>query len=255
MLTKYLSLSFIAMAIATTSINVAIAITPGEIRENSTDVGVSESSVPDSSLDSDNQMSNSDSVENNIEPEEVAISPNAAKTSEVLNIAPVVPESASGFIIPYGGEVTFEGGEWIYDNTAKAMERAISSIGDAVSVCTDGECFNKCDHLAGDIWGYDYASGYLSAATHWETAKNQDIARLEDREPPMGALLFWDTGRVFGHVATYIGNGQVVTNSSSGEFGPDVYVVSADMYEKVYGWDYLGWADPVFFKESPGSAL
>lgn len=185
--------------------------------------------------------------------QKVSIDPNAARTSDTLKTAPTVPESANAFVIPYEGEITFGGGEWVYPKTAKAMQRAISSVGDAVSVCVDGKCFNKCDHLAGDIWGYEEASGYLSAATHWQTAKTQGIARVGDKEPPLGALLFWETGRPFGHVATYIGNGLVVTNSG-GEFGSDVYVAYADAYDK-YGWKYLGWADPVFFGESPGSAL
>lgn len=184
---------------------------------------------------------------------EVSIDPNAARTSDIMKTAPTIPESANAFVIPYAGEITFRGGEWVYPNTAEAMQRAISSVGDAVSVCVDGKCYNKCDHLAGDIWGYEVASGYLSAATHWATAKRQGIARYEDKEPPLGALLFWDTGRPFGHVATYIGNGLVVTNSG-GEYGSDVYVAYADAYDK-YGWKYLGWADPVFFGEEPGSAL
>jgi cell wall-associated NlpC family hydrolase len=252
MLLKYLSLIFVAMAVATTSISVSVALqnTEQEAKDTVSKDVVSET-FPNSNLDA---FADSPAVTEQ-EAREVSISPDAAKTSDALSTAPVVPESASGFVIPYEGDVSFTGGEWVFDNTNKAMQRAISAIGDAVSVCTDGECFNKCDHLAGDIWGYEYASGYLSAATHWATAKKQGIAKFDDREPPLGALLFWDTGRVFGHVATYIGNGQVVTNSSSGEFGPDVYVVSADMYEELYGWDYLGWADPVFFNEEPGSAL
>lgn len=175
------------------------------------------------------------------------------RTSEKLQVAPKIPSQAEKYVIAYNGDITFTGGEWIYPQTSSAMYRAISSVGNAIRVCVDGKCFNKCDHLAGDIWGYEYASGYLSAATHWATAKRQGIARTNDREPPLGALLFWDTGRVFGHVATYIGNGMVVTNSG-GEYGSDIYIAYADAYE-TYGWKYLGWADPVFFNEDPGSAL
>jgi hypothetical protein len=180
----------------------------------------------------------------------------ATSNTEIsLNSVPVIPSALESHIYPatYDGAITFTGGEVIFPKTSLAISRAFSSVGDALSVCMDGRCFNKCDHLAGDIWGYEEASGYYSAFTHWQAAVAQGIAVAEDREPPLGALLFWETGRPFGHVATYIGNGMVVTNAG-GEYGSNVFIYYADWYD-VVGYEYLGWAPPVFFGEEPGSAL
>lgn len=259
---KYVAMGFIALA-AVSVTHAGATVIAHSVNKTSAGVTTNASSLSQFFTSNDRLVEQRDTSESQqsipeiqTQPEyvqEIRIDPDAARTSDLLKTAPKVPESASAFVQDYDGEITFKGGQWVYPKTEVAMQRAISSVGDAVSVCVDGKCFNKCDHLAGDIWGYEVASGYKSAATHWSTAKAQGIARLGDREPPLGALLFWDTGRVFGHVATYIGNGMVVTNSG-GEFGSDVYVVYADSYER-YGWKYLGWADPVFFGEKPGSAL
>lgn len=178
-----------------------------------------------------------------------------SNTELSLALVPEVPISLTTHIYPaqYNGEITFKGGNIVFPKTNVAISRAFGSVGDALSVCMDGRCFNKCDHLAGDIWGYEDASGYYSAFTHWQTAVAQGIAVPDDREPPLGALLFWETGKPFGHVATYIGNGMVVTNAG-GEYGSNVYIYYADWYD-VIGYKYLGWAPPVFFGEDPGSAL
>lgn len=182
------------------------------------------------------------------------IADDAVRSSELaLSEIPRIPEALEYYINNYSGDITFTGGQIVFPNTHTAISRAFSSVGDALSVCQDGKCFNKCDHLAGDIWGYEEASGYYSAMTHWETAVSQGIAKFDDKEPPLGALLFWETGRPFGHVATYIGNGMVVTNAG-GEYGSNVYIYYADWYDLV-GYEYLGWAPPVFFGEEPGSAL
>jgi hypothetical protein len=182
------------------------------------------------------------------------VSSSALRSSEVaFSEVPKIPETLKYYINDYDGKITFGGGETVFPKTHVAISRAFSSVGDALSVCLDGKCFNKCDHLAGDIWGYEEASGYYSAMTHWQTAVAQGIAVKGDKEPPLGALLFWETGRPFGHVATYIGNGMVVTNAG-GEYGSNVYIYYADWYDKI-SYKYLGWAPPVFFGEEPGSAL
>lgn len=192
---------------------------------------------------------------NSVELDGAAPDENTIKSSDLLDAGlGSVPESLSEYIYDYQGAITFSGGDIVFPKTKEAIQRAYSSVGDALTVCEDGKCFNKCDHLAGDIWGYAEASGYYSAKTHWEAAVNAGIAKIKDREPPLGALLFWNSlNSDFGHVATYIGNGLVVTNSG-GEFGSNVYIYYADWYEN-NGRDYWGWAPPVFFGEEPGSAL
>jgi hypothetical protein len=187
--------------------------------------------------------------------EEIGIDQNLIRSSDLVDVGVGnVPDSLKSYIYEYKGRITFKGGDIVFPKTKEAIQRAYSSVGDALTVCKDGKCFNKCDHLAGDIWGYDDASGYYSATTHWQAALDTGIAKVKDREPPLGALLFWSSiNSDFGHVATYIGNGLVVTNSG-GEYGSNVYIYYADWYEN-NGRDYWGWAPPVFFGESPGSAL
>lgn len=126
-----------------------------------------------------------------------------------------------------------------------AVQRALSFVGRAERACSDGKCYQKCDHLAGDIWGYPEASGYYSAKEHWFSAVRQGVAYPGDTNPPIGALLFWDTG-YYGHVATYIGNGYVVSNLSNGPSGPNVYKVPATLFTESWGAPYYGWADPTF---------
>jgi hypothetical protein len=175
-----------------------------------------------------------------------------ARASEIL-----VGEkpSASEFILLYGGQNTFGGGNRVYPNTKKAIDRAMLFIGRADLVCDDGECYNLCDHVAGDIWGYTEFSGYQSAATHWEIAVATGVAHPGDRNPPLGALLFWETGYPSGHVATYVGDGKVVSNATAAA-GRNIYLVDADLYEGTTSrYKYLGWADPVFHGEKPGSRL
>jgi hypothetical protein len=149
----------------------------------------------------------------------------------------------------------FTDGPVIYPNTAKALERANRFIGRADLVCSNRTCEGLCDHVAGDIWGYAEASGYYSAKVHWQTALATGVARPGNTTPPIGALLFWDTGE-FGHVATYVGNGYVVSNlTHGGPRGPNIYKVAATYFSNNWGAPYLGWADPVFFGQKPGSAL
>lgn len=149
----------------------------------------------------------------------------------------------------------FTDGPVIYPKTQEALARAKLFVGNPQFVCGDARfdtgrgawqgCRAKCDHLAGDIWGYYINSGYWDAKYHWGVALSQGIARPGNRTPPIGSLLFWDTGPL-GHVATYIGGGMVVSNLTNGPNGTSIYEVPAEYFENNWGSPYLGWADPVF---------
>lgn len=149
---------------------------------------------------------------------------------------------------------TFVDGPVIFPNTDKAIARALSYVGRAEIPCPeDRTCYQRCDHLSGDIWGYEEASGYVSARRHWFAALAQGVAHPGDTTPPIGALLFWDTG-VYGHVATYVGNGYVVTNLA-GPKGYNVYKVPASYFSDKWGAPYYGWAEPWYHGQKPGSGL
>lgn len=137
----------------------------------------------------------------------------------------------------------FTDGEVVFPNTDVAMRRALMFVGNAKLACSDGMCLSKCDHLAGKIWGYGN-SGYLSAATHWAHAVANGYAKPGDTNPPLGALLYWDTGHKYGHVATYVGNGMVVSNLTTAPGISNVYLMPAAQWSKWH--KYLGWSAPVF---------
>lgn len=108
--------------------------------------------------------------------------------------------------------------------------------------------YQLCARLAARIWGRPRA-GYASAADQWRAMLAAGHAHAGDRRPPIGALLFWDTGGPYGHVAFYLGSGQIVSNDvgdeAPGEGG--VYLVDATAVESRWGSQYLGWAPPLYF--------
>ncbi|WP_432887758.1 CHAP domain-containing protein [Kribbella sp. CA-245084] len=107
--------------------------------------------------------------------------------------------------------------------------------------------YQLCARLASNIWGRSN-SGYYSAAEQWDQMVSSGNARPDDRRPPVGALLFWSTQGPYGHVAVYVGNGQIVSNDigdrAPGQGG--VYLVDVGAIEKQWGAAYLGWAPPIY---------
>lgn len=131
----------------------------------------------------------------------------------------------------------------------KAKSLADPANRDKLQGLCDGNpnCYQKCDRLAAVAWGHT-SSNFPSAKAHWLAAVAAGKAHPNDRKPPVGALLFYDTS-TWGHVATYLGNNQVLSNDvndSESGFQGGVYIVSADKMETT-GWHlkYLGWVNPV----------
>lgn len=139
-----------------------------------------------------------------------------------------------------------------YDGVQKMLRRAdlISKPNSklAARIC-DGNCLGLCDRLAGGAWGYAN-SGYASAAVHWQAMKAGGYAHPGDRNPPVGALLFYDNAGPYGHVAVYLGDNMVLSNdvldSTSGRTG-GAYITDASKLESgPWSLGYLGWSDPIF---------
>jgi cell wall-associated NlpC family hydrolase len=81
--------------------------------------------------------------------------------------------------------------------------------------------------------------------THWAAMQSSGHAHPGDRNPPVGALLFYDSGEAAGHVALYLGNNRVLSNDVNGNGG--AYIVDASAIETgPWRLGYLGWSDPVF---------
>ena len=97
---------------------------------------------------------------------------------------------------------------------------------------------NGCLRLVDDAYGI--RSGRTSTALRqWYRAARAGYGH-RNRMAPIGAQLFWRTSNPAGHIATYIGRGQVVTNMPSGR----VKIVS---WRSVDRWGpFLGWAEPYY---------
>jgi cell wall-associated NlpC family hydrolase len=106
--------------------------------------------------------------------------------------------------------------------------------------------YQLCARLASNIWGRPH-SGYYSAAEQWRQMFVSGNAH-RDRRPPVGALVFWDTGGVFGHVAVYVGDGRIVSNDIGDDFPGEggVYLVDFGLVESKWHAAYLGWAPPIY---------
>lgn len=143
--------------------------------------------------------------------------------------------------------ITFPGAD---EAVARAQRIANMSSAAFKTACPDPKkCDALCDHLAGEVWGYS-SSGYYSAKVHWETMVSKGKAHPGDRNPPVGASLFYDNAGKYGHIVTYLGNGLILSNDvldkKSGVTGGAYIVPSGSMERGPWNLKYLGWAEPVF---------
>ncbi len=138
----------------------------------------------------------------------------------------------------------------------RAANRAKGFVGNPPSSCSNRNCVRNCGHLSARAWGMSN-SGYATAKLQWEqTAREGGLMPAVDPKTgdknsaayniPIGALLYWDTpcsgcSLDTDHVATYIGNGLVMSNYK-GEYGDGVYAVPFEGFAG-YG-PYLGWGFP-----------
>lgn len=97
---------------------------------------------------------------------------------------------------------------------------------------------NGCLRLTDDA--YQPLGGRTGTALgQWRRALRHGYGH-RDRMAPIGAQLFWRTSNPAGHVATYVGNGKVVTNMPSGR----VKMVSWKLIDR---WGpFQGWAEPYY---------
>lgn len=137
------------------------------------------------------------------------------------------------------------------NDVATAVDTALSYVG--VTSGWDG----LCDRLACRAYGYANA-GYYSAATHWTAMVQSGHAHPGDRCPPLGSFVFFNTGRIYGHVSVVVqasptcdpeqvlvtSNG--VFDAATGNHG-GVYLLSLARLDAMYlgGTGYRGWSDPV----------
>lgn len=132
-------------------------------------------------------------------------------------------------------------------STGGQLPGADQAVARAMRLVGSRGYYQLCARLAANIWGRPRA-GYFSAAEQWRQMIATNNAHPRDRQPPAGALVFWETGGPYGHVAVYLGDGRIVSN----DIGDDVpgeggaYLVDFGVIESKWGATYLGWAPPIY---------
>ena len=165
----------------------------------------------------------------------LALASSGADSTNTTGTCAVTPTEPlpTGCKVPVG-----DGGE--LHGADEAVARALRLVG-------SHGYYQLCARLAANVWGRPRA-GYFSAAEQWRQMVATNNAHPDDRFPPPGALVFWETGGPYGHVAVYVGGGRIVSNDIGdtvpGEGG--VYLVDFGLIESKWGATYLGWAPPIY---------
>jgi hypothetical protein len=105
------------------------------------------------------------------------------------------------------------------------------------------EWYRRCLSFVAHAYGWNH-SGTLYAIDHYRVVMPPSMRHDGDRNPPPGALLFWDTGGRAGHVALYLGGGLIASNDIV-QAGA-ISIVPATEIERKWGATYVGWAPPYF---------
>lgn len=155
-----------------------------------------------------------------------------AKYAQAQELVGLAPDSPCQQPLPVGDTGELPG-------ASAAVARAMGLVG-------QHGYYQLCARLAANIWDQPRA-GYVSAAAQWARMVATGNTRL-DREPPLGALVFWETGGLYGHVAVYVGAGRIVSNDIHDQFPGEggVYLVDLTAIEAEWGATYLGWAPPIY---------
>ncbi|MFI1621871.1 CHAP domain-containing protein [Streptomyces lydicus] len=104
--------------------------------------------------------------------------------------------------------------------------------------------YRRCLEFVAKAYGYRYA-GVNLAIDNYRQWTPGSYRHNGDRHPPPGALMYWDTGKgKAGHVAIYLGHGEIASNDIKRVGYIDV--VPANEIEKRWGADYQGWSPPYF---------
>ncbi|MFF2619739.1 hypothetical protein [Kitasatospora sp. NPDC058046] len=120
---------------------------------------------------------------------------------------------------------------------AAAAARAASTSGRS-------DFYRLCDNFVAQAYGWG-SSGSETANVHWQRLVATGDAHPGDNAPPIGALLFYDSGSAAGHVALYLGNDMVASNDIAGD-GIIGIRPRTDFTNGTWHLRYRGWAAPAF---------
>ncbi|MGW5336182.1 peptidase M23 [Streptomyces bauhiniae] len=104
--------------------------------------------------------------------------------------------------------------------------------------------YRACLAFVARTYGWSF-SGVPYAIDHYREMP-ASMKHDKDRNPPPGALMYWETGGRAGHVAVYLGDGKIASNDIVRPGYIDV--VPATDIESKWGSTYVGWAPPYFPK-------
>ncbi|MFC1435348.1 hypothetical protein ACEZDB_32380 [Streptacidiphilus sp. N1-3] len=108
--------------------------------------------------------------------------------------------------------------------------------------------YRRCDNFASQAYGWAN-SGSDTANAHWERLVDAGLAHPGDNSPPVGALLFYDSGEPAGHVALYLGGDMVASNDVGDAYkgeGMIAIVHRSDITNGAWKLRYRGWSEPSF---------
>lgn len=108
----------------------------------------------------------------------------------------------------------------------------------------DGKCLNFVARTYGWQASGATSKNHAWALEHYKNSIPDSWKHDKDRHPVPGALMYWDTGSKFGHVALYVGHGKVASTDIKRQGMVDI--VDARTIERKWNAKYVGWAPPYF---------
>jgi len=125
-------------------------------------------------------------------------------------------------------------------DTSSAMSWA------AASQSMTGQFDGLCDRYVANVYGLAH-SGYETARAHWQAIPDE-YKYPGDKNPPVGALVFWNVGNS-GHVAVVVSSGPTVSTTHVG--GTPTQMSLEECTRQLGGWGtYYGWSKPYFGGDS-----
>ncbi|GLF98279.1 C40 family peptidase [Streptomyces yaizuensis] len=147
--------------------------------------------------------------------------------------------------VPGKGGGKFSDGKQTYTlNNPRTVEAAIAWAEANAGSRSTRDWYQRCLAYTAIVYGWSY-SGVNYAIDHY-TVVPKEMRHDKDRNPPPGALMYWDTGRRAGHIAVYLGDNKVASNDILRPGYIDI--VDAELFETKWGATYIGWTPPVFPK-------
>ncbi|MEV6421841.1 peptidase M23 [Streptomyces sp. NPDC051662] len=146
---------------------------------------------------------------------------------------------------PSGGGGKFTDGKQTYTlNNPRTVEEAIAWARAHAGANSTKEWEQACLAYTAIVYGWSF-SGVNYAIDHYKVVP-RSMQHDKDRNPPPGALMYWDTGHRAGHIAVYLGNNKVASNDILRPGYIDI--VDAELFETKWNATYIGWTPPVFPK-------